>query len=130
MHISADAHQQSLECKHSQFELQPLTPLETNQSTLAALWRLELPVPHSRTQCLQLLFLFEVSPLVQSETAPAVLTPARDAWCIYRLAPAGLSVLYSTGSAVTCVFCCLKTAELGDITIRADGSATLVQKFM
>lgn len=56
--------------------------------------------------------------------------PARDAWCIYRLTPAVLSALYSTGSAVTCVFCCLKTAELGDITIRADGSATLLQKFM
>ena len=63
-----------IECKHSHFEPQPSTPHEANQSTLAALWRLELPVPQSRSQCLQPLFLFEVSPLVQPETAPAVLT--------------------------------------------------------
>jgi hypothetical protein len=55
-----------LECKQSHFKSQPLTTHE--------LWRLELPVLQSRFQCLRLLFLFEVSPLVHPETAPTLLT--------------------------------------------------------
>ena len=80
---------------------------------------MELPVLQSRPQCLQLLFLFEVSPLVQPANASAVLTHKFATssnrcliYCIYRLTPAELSALYSAESTVTCVFCYLKTAEL------------------
>jgi hypothetical protein len=63
-----------IECKHSHSEPLPSNPQEANQNMLATLWRLELAVPQSRSQFLQLLFLFEVSPLVQPENTPAVLT--------------------------------------------------------